>query len=131
MFIAEITDAFGAYNAFGPLACNKFIKESQFERATSVIYIGADAIFFGFTFIMVMMMVVFVVFVVFMMLMVSMMLMLFFLIFIVVIVVMVLLHLLNPSGRSSHIVEIKQVCIDNLIKFYIAIVCVDYFCPRL
>ena len=137
--VVEIADALGADHALGPLVCHEVIKHTQFHGAAAIVHKRTDAIFLGFT--LVVMMVMMVVMMVMLVLIVMLMLIVVVVIIIVVMVVMLMLivvviivvfvlfamalYLLNPGCRSSYLIEVKHVGIQNLIEADVAVVALD------
>ena len=78
LFVLEITDALGTDDALGPFAGDKFVEKSEIKGTTTVIDIGADAVFLSLTLIVVM---------VVMMVLMSVVMLMFIIVIIIVVVI--------------------------------------------
>ena len=66
------------------------------------------------------------------MMVVLMIIVIIIIIVIIVIIIMILsFHLTNPTSRSSNLIEIKHIGIENLVQLNISIIARDNLCLRL
>ena len=136
LLVLEVAHALGSYDALGPLACHKVVKQPEIHRTSGEEHPGADAILIAvrMTMLMVMttmtdtMLVVAVTMVFMMMLMmmlVFVLMMMLVLVFVFVLVVVFgILDFLYPSSTRSHSVEVKHVRVENALKLDLSIVAV-------
>ena len=83
--MAEVADAFGTNDVFGPLGCHKAVELVNVEGWTAIIDKGADTILFSLTLIVMMMVVVMPVLMIlmFMLVLMPMFMLMFFVLFVV------------------------------------------------
>jgi hypothetical protein len=81
LFVVEVADSLGADDAFRPFAGYEFVEESEVKGTATVIDVGSDAVFLGFTLIMVMVVVM----------VMSMMVFMFMMMLVLIVVVIILI----------------------------------------
>lgn len=122
--VGKPAEALAADNALGPVASHKFVKESQVERAATVVHECADAVLLDLAslvvVIMVVVMMVVLVIMVFMVVVVMMvltflMVMVVVTLLIVVYIIVVVLYLIDPGGGGCYLVEIEAARVDNAV----------------
>ena len=133
----EPADALGTNDRGRPVASDKLIEEAEIQGLTTIIDEGADAVLFGFAFV-IMMVVMVVVMMGLMGLMGVMMIVIMVVVVIIVVIIVVGLmglmrlmglmgsfNFLNPGSRGGDLVEVEGVGVEEFLEIYVAVVALD------
>ena len=114
--MAEVEHALGAYYVCRPIHVDITVKLVKVERTAAEVDKCPDTVFFGFTLSIVMVVMVMLVMMVMVLVMMVMVLV------IIVVIIKRLFYLMHPCRRSGHRLEVKEPCVDYILKRNIGIV---------